>query len=272
MINHDTLYSYINMNERLSIMALQKTEQIRRYLTRNDNEHIKDMIENRISVKDISNYFNTSKQLVYNILDDLDYADIQERRYDYMKKQSERVHHLLMEGIPLDYLWDIGELDCFKPYTTQKTSMYIFKQLLVRKFIKYGIIQENDLDAIKHLMISIKLKSYVEALQIGWLLENKDITFKEICEMLDASITRVSNINVGLVHSGTPLPKLPKTLVDTVKRNVDICLAHHSGQSIETLAKTFDLDELVIKYIISGTLEYVHFENGLENMYKQPQK
>lgn len=247
-------------------MALQKSERLRRYLTRNNNERLNALIKNQLRVKDVSRYFQASKQLTYRVLEELGYDDIQERRYAYIKEQSHYAYQLLSEGIPLDFLWDKGELDCFQGYTSRKQSINTFKQLIIRKFRKYGIIEEDDLDVLKRIMVSSKLKSYVESLQIGWLLKTKKLSNVDVAYYINTSNTRVVNIHDNIDYLNSPLPKLPDVLVDTIYRNIVICLDFRAHSSIDKLVADYELDEKIIRYILESTDKYVHDCMGLSNM------
>ena len=248
-------------------MSLQKKQKIRRYLTRNDGQRLDDLAYNRLRAQDISRRFGTSKQMVYNILDDLGYADIRERRYRYLKNQSQYIYQLLKEGIPIDNLLASGDLTCFDIDISKNMKVASLKQLIIRKLFNYHIIEDNDLDARKYVMIASKLQSYIEIIQIGYLFQRNEMYGIHISALFDTSNTRVVNIKNDVHHHGNPLPHLPTSMVRTLCRNICICIDYQNkGISMNTIANTYHLDTSMVERIIECTKPYVKTSYGLELM------
>lgn len=248
-------------------MALQKKEKLRRYLTRNHHQRLDDLVRNRLRVQDIGRYFDVSKQTVYEVLDTLDYSDIQERRSKYMAQQCGIIHQLTQEGIPLDNLWEHGELDCFKIYVKKSTTMAYLRQHVIRRLKQYGLINDGQIDMYKHVMVASKLQSYVETLQIAYLIQQDQMQVTYIADFFRTSNTRAINIKDDLYRYGNPLPRLPRSLSRVICRNIRMCLDKAIRcMDVESIAKQYRLDTTIVERIIESTMPYVRTEKRFEDM------
>lgn len=246
-------------------MKLDKSEKIRRFLTKQDNQNLYALINGEISVSDISKRYDTSKQFIYHILAQLGYEDINQRRKEHLKKHLNDFWGIFKEGIPVEALHDRGQLDVlFQSDHKNKTPRRV-RELVTRRFKQYNVTGDDN-QLLKSVMIRVKLESYIQTLQIEWAIKNTNLRNRELIDIFGVSSTKIINIKDSINLLGRALPKLPESLVNTINRNIRIVFKSEDGQSIEDLSQAYQLDSAIIEMIIEETKPFMYFDSNLLGM------
>lgn len=234
----------------------EKSKDIVSYL----NDNMDAIIENKLSIKEIADKFNVTKQLVCYRIDHID-DTIFEQRDKLINDRLEIIRNQIMEGIPLEKIFENPIASSFLT-ERGKESIHRAKDLVLNRMRSRGIVDDND-EINRYTFVDAKLKNYINIVQIEQALrdEEKHLWSKaEISRIYGASYVKVLKISDDMSQEPEyrALQNLPKQAYETLVRNTDIAIQHKKGKSFETMKKEHsNINEQDLNAIIESYEPYI---------------
>lgn len=235
---------------------VEKSNDIVSYLEDNMDAIIKD----ELTVKEIADKFNVTKQLVCYRIDRID-DTVFEQRDMFINEKLEIIRHQIMEGIPLETIF---EQKFAQNFLTKrgKESIHRAKDLILNRMRSRGIVDDKD-EINRYTVVKAKLKNYVNILQIEHALNNSDelnTNKAEISRLYHASYVKVLEISKDMKKSPEyrALQNLPQGAYKTMIRNIKMTIQYQKGASLSDLNEQYtDIDNKDLKRIIESYKPYI---------------
>ena len=236
---------------------------MQQYFTENDNAVLNALIHNEMETSEVVKKFNVSKQHVFETLLNMGYQ-IGELRQQDLNKRANSIFHQLMEGIPLDTLERNGYLNVFLHTENQRKDSKLAKQVLVRRFVSLGLIQNSSDEKLKHILVESRFASYVKTLQIEYLIEHSNLSNMDLANKFDVSYTKIMQIKSNIDLLKQALPKVPDSLQSILKRNIKIYRDYQSEKDITSIYS--DIDSDILDLIVESISPYIVSSEDVANV------
>src|SRR5699024_6066655 len=145
----------------------EKSKDIVSYL----NDNMDAIIENKLSIKEIADKFNVTKQLVCYRIDHID-DTIFEQRDKLINDRLAIIRNQIMEGIPLEKIFENLIASSFLTERV-KESIHRAKDLVINLMRSRGIVYNHD-EINRYTFVDAKLKNYINIVQIEQALRDEE--------------------------------------------------------------------------------------------------
>lgn len=232
-------------------------EHITKELIKNDYKMLNEFINGHVDEKYFLKKYKTTRQHFYNIVTAVD-PDVYEKRKEREKNLYRDLYNQALEGIAFEeILKDKEKKELFT--ASSLNEIKVARSNTLRNLKKHGIIEDSKEG--KFLLIDKKVKAYTSSIQIGKELEryvkSQHMLLTSIAARYDASYQKVQMLKERIVNDGQPLPKLPKSLIDVIERNIEVCKLHRDGQTLKEIGSRYDISDDIVQKILNSYDPYV---------------
>lgn len=237
---------------------MNKTEQIISYLKRNNNERINRLAKNELEIDDVAEHCDTSKQMVFSVINNQMGYDIGKLRKENIKERGEIALSFLKEVITVDELYRNGYLNHVVVKTSKDVPKTI-KQKLIKRFISYGVFDKYHDDNLKYVLIDLRYQSYVVTIQLERLLKSNEHDYKKIIDKFGVTRSRLMKVKDTIDIADNALPRMDKDVRKLIERNIEIAKDSATLSDVE-LEEKYKLSRETIQMILNITKPYVVFD------------
>ncbi|MDK7284281.1 hypothetical protein [Staphylococcus pettenkoferi] len=231
---------------------VDKSKNIADYIKKNEDA----IINSKLTVEEIAEKFGVTKQLIYFYAKKVSEGLFQ-RREEQLDIYLKQIYRDIKEGIPLDI---IMQQTYAKPFLTEvgKKNIHRTKDLILNRMKLKGIVPKDE-PINRYALTNVKLKNYVNILQIEQVLKEKDVNKAKLAREIGVAHHKILIINRNIKQSPfRELPKHPQEVYNLLKRNIKIASDYITlGKKKEVYNKYKDINKHVLRLVIDGYSPFI---------------